>query len=67
MTRRALALTLALGLALGACGKYGDPIRSAPRQAAETSREESGSELASPESEQDRENEEQEEQEKQEP
>ena len=35
MTRWALALTLALAVALGACGKYGPPVRSAPREPAD--------------------------------
>jgi hypothetical protein len=49
MTSRALALTLALAVALGACGKYGPPVRSAPREQAETSRTGSSPEPGSPE------------------
>jgi hypothetical protein len=49
MTRWALALTLALGLAMGACGKYGPPVRSAPREQPEASRDGSSPEPGSPE------------------
>jgi hypothetical protein len=66
MTRRALALKislttslmLALAVALGACGKYGPPVRSAPREPAEASHTGSGPEPGSfeaPEEERDRE------------
>lgn len=49
MTRRALALTLALGLAVVACGKYGPPVRSAPREQPEASLDGSCQEPGSPE------------------
>ena len=49
MTRWALALTLALAVALGACGKYGPPVRSAPREPAEASRTGPSPEAGSPE------------------
>jgi hypothetical protein len=49
MTRCILAMTLALGLALGACGKYGPPVRSAPQQGAEVILDDAGPEATSPE------------------
>jgi hypothetical protein len=47
--RWALALTVALTVALGACGKYGPPVRSAPRGQAETSRDVPSPEPGDPE------------------
>lgn len=49
MRRWALALTIALPVALAACGHYGPPVRSAPRAQAEASRDGSTPEPGSPE------------------